>query len=105
MDLNQINKVLPSVVASNTAGETRLFESRGGKRRTNKKKGGAWFSSGPTEPTECSNLRKKPLNISEQMYFKNNCNQYQGGKKRSTKKRRTNKKKGGKSRRARRTCF
>ena len=40
MDLNQINKVLPSVLATNTSGEMRLFASKGGKRHTNKKKGG-----------------------------------------------------------------
>lgn len=50
MDLNQINKVLPSILTSNTGGEMRLFASKGGKRRskkrstkkrrTNKKKGG-----------------------------------------------------------------
>jgi len=110
MDLNQTNKALPSVLASNTGGETRLFESRGGKRRTNKKKGGGWFSSGPSQ--ECVDLatkyKKYGLNMLESSTFKQNCDQnllYQGGKKRSTKKKRTNKKKGGKSRRVRRSCF
>uniref|UniRef100_A0A6C0B6V1 Uncharacterized protein n=1 Tax=viral metagenome TaxID=1070528 RepID=A0A6C0B6V1_9ZZZZ len=51
MELNQTNKVLPPVLATNTSGETRLYASTGGKRRrtkrggskkrhTNKKKGG-----------------------------------------------------------------
>lgn len=40
MDLNHNNKALPQVLATNTSGETRLYASTGGKKRTNKKKGG-----------------------------------------------------------------